>query len=289
MAKSPSHKFGQIIGDLLESVMEVYLVDIAKEFDLYLDKKRPRSARNGKKEVIWKDIKGNKHKLDFVFERKGSEEIIGDPVAFIEIAWRRYTKHSKNKAQEIQGAITPLIEKYSQFSPFYGAILGGEFTAPSITQLKSHGFKIVYFPYETIINALAEVNIDAYWGEGTDDNDLQLRVEQFDNLSTQEVAEIIDHLLASNKLQLDDFSERLRNSITRQIVKVRIFSLHGIQTEVNSIQQAIDYVTDYDETTTEAPIVKYEIKLVYNNEDVIEASFKERSEALSFLTTFLPV
>ena len=45
---------------------------------------------------------GNVHDLDYVFEQGGTEATIGQPKAFIEIAWRRYTKHSRNKAQEIQ-------------------------------------------------------------------------------------------------------------------------------------------------------------------------------------------
>lgn len=287
MAQSPSHKFGQIIGDLLESVMEVYLVPIAREYDLYLDKKEPREARGGKKEVIWIDIKGNKHKLDFVFERNGTKKRVGDPVAFIEIAWRRYKKHSKNKAQEIQGAITPLIEKYSQFSPFYGCTIAGEFTKPSIVQLVSHGFKVVYFPYETIINAFNEVGVDAYWEENTSEEELQKKVDKFYTLNEKEISEIVDHLLESNEKELRFFSDRLRASITRHVTKVRVYSLHGVLKEVESIEEAIQYVTEYDEQSTEVPILKYEIKIVYNNGDQIEAAFRERSQAIKFLRDYL--
>ena len=77
------------------------------------------------------DSKGNTHILDYVMEEGGSEAVQGRPRAFIEIAWRRYTKHSKNKAQEIQGAITPLAETYQDSHPFLGAVLAGEFTEPS--------------------------------------------------------------------------------------------------------------------------------------------------------------
>lgn len=287
MAKSPSHKFGQIIGDLLESVMEVYLVPIAKQYDLYLDKKEPRKARNNKKEVIWTDIKGNNHKLDFVFERNGTQTQVGDPVAFIEIAWRRYKKHSKNKAQEIQGAITPLVEKYSQFSPFYGCTIAGEFTKPSIDQLISHGFKVVYFPYETILNAFNEVGVDARWEEDTPTEELQKKVEKYEALNQKEIAKIVDHLLESNKEELENFSKQLCDSIIRKVEKVRVYSLHGVLKEVNSIEEAIQYVTKYDEQSSQVPILKYEIKIVYNNGDQIEAEFKDRSLAIKFLRDYL--
>lgn len=112
MAESPAHKLGQLIGNLLEELIEPFLSDFATRRNLYLDyQKNSRAARKGKK-VTWEDPYGNVHDLDYVLERDGTGDATGTPVAFIEVAWRRYTKHSRNKAQEIQGAILPLAEKY---------------------------------------------------------------------------------------------------------------------------------------------------------------------------------
>ena len=105
MASSPSHKFGQDLGNLLEHVV-LYMIlkprleAFAKAKNYYLDWQKDRLAREGKK-VCWNDKYGNKHDLDFVIEAGGTETVRGIPVAFIEAAWQRYTKHSKNKAQEI--------------------------------------------------------------------------------------------------------------------------------------------------------------------------------------------
>src|SRR3990172_6168045 len=110
MAESPAHKFGQVIGELLETVVLPQLDAFCKNQGLYLDhQKKGRPARTGKK-VTWEDQYGNVHDLDFVIERDGTDEKNGRPLAFIETAWRRYIKHSRNKAQEIQGAILPLAE-----------------------------------------------------------------------------------------------------------------------------------------------------------------------------------
>ncbi len=144
MAESNAHKFGQLIGDLLELALEPYLRRFALEHGLYLDKKGERKARSGKL-LTWTDNSQNNHNLDFVIERGGTDEILGFPAAFIEIAWRRSTKHSKNKVQEITGAILPLAERYSYTSPFKAAILAGNFTKPSILQLESLGFCVLYF------------------------------------------------------------------------------------------------------------------------------------------------
>lgn len=111
MATSAAHKFGQIIGDLLELAIEPLLARFAEEHGLYLDKKGPRPARRGKK-ATWVDLHGNAHDLDFVLEKGGTGTHIGAPVAFVEVAWRSYTKHSRNKAQEIQGAVLPLVDKH---------------------------------------------------------------------------------------------------------------------------------------------------------------------------------
>src|SRR6266478_9530636 len=127
MAESPAHRFGQIVGEVLESAIEPLLAQFAKKHALYLDKKGERLCRPGKK-CSWLDRNGNKHDLDYVLERGGSRTNLGIPAAFIETAWRRYTKHSRNKAQEIQGAILPLVLTHHQHAPFIGVVLAGDFT-----------------------------------------------------------------------------------------------------------------------------------------------------------------
>jgi hypothetical protein len=176
MAASPSHRFGQIIGEMLEAAIQPILVTVAKDHNLYLDSKRPRKARGGKRKVGWMDSKKNNHDLDYVLEQGGTEDATGTPKAFIEIAWRRYTKHSKNKAQEIQGAITPLAERYNDAHPFLGVVLAGEFTEPSLNQLRSHGFEVLYFPYQSVVKAFAVAGINATVEENTSDAQVKKKV-----------------------------------------------------------------------------------------------------------------
>ncbi|GHS97259.1 hypothetical protein AGMMS50276_16990 [Synergistales bacterium] len=87
MANSPAHRFGQIIGDILEEAMIDFLQPIARQYSLYLDYRHSRAARNNQKEVRWEDINGNTHKLDIVMEENGSESTLGNPRVFIEMAW----------------------------------------------------------------------------------------------------------------------------------------------------------------------------------------------------------
>ncbi|MGH7794385.1 MAG: hypothetical protein ACREQ2_05755 [Candidatus Binatia bacterium] len=72
MALSPAHRFGQIIGEILEAAIFSLLQKIADQNKLFLDHKGPRSARGKNRKVTWKDSKGNTHDLDYVMEKGGS-------------------------------------------------------------------------------------------------------------------------------------------------------------------------------------------------------------------------
>lgn len=190
MAQSPSHRFGQMIGEILEATIQAPLASVCRDYDLYLDVHHSRAARSGHSKVSWTDLKGNSHDLDFVVEQGGSELVVGLPRAFIEIAWRRYTKHSRNKAQEIQGAVLPLAETYRDHRPFLGVVLAGVFTEVSLNQLRSHNFQVLYLPYESILNAFAKVGIDAAFDESTTDNELAKKVAQLEALSTRQLSRV---------------------------------------------------------------------------------------------------
>lgn len=182
MAESFSHKWGQIIGNLIQEFIRERLQELANQHSLYLDYQRKRKARSGKK-VSWQDKYGNSHDLDYVLERGGTEAICGLPTAFIETAWRRYTKHSRNKVQEIEGALIPLADTYSHLHPFLGTILAGVFTQGSLNQLASKGFQILYLKYDSIMNAFASVGVDASFNESTSEAEFQAKINQWNNLS----------------------------------------------------------------------------------------------------------
>jgi hypothetical protein len=178
MAESLAHTFGQVIGNVLEDAIGPALQKFADEHGLYLDRKGPRKAREGKK-VTWTDLYGNAHDLGFVLERGGTDTTIGTPVAFIETAWRRYTKHSRNKAQEIQGAIQVLALTYKHSCPFTGAIVAGVFTEGALSQLRSLGFRILFFPYESIVEAFQMAGIDASFDEDTPEKEFRRKLSRW--------------------------------------------------------------------------------------------------------------
>lgn len=284
MAESLSHKFGQIIGDLLELALEPNLQKFARKHKLYLDKKGERKARSGKK-VSWIDSKGNKHDLDFVLERGGTENKIGVPIAFIESAWRRYTKHSRNKAQEIQSAVLPLATKYKSSSPFVGVVLAGVFTEGALNQLKSLGFGVLYFPYETVVKAFAKFGINAAFDEKTAEADFRKKIDNWNKLPNK--VDVAKELLKLNKKSVDEFLSLLSDSVSRFIERIIILPLHGQETVSNSVNEAIDFLKKYSEDKPKLPLSKYEIIIKYNTGDRIEASFKDKKDSIKFLETYL--
>lgn len=280
MAESYSHKFGQIIGDLLEGCIQAELEAFAKRNNLYLDKKGERKTRKGKK-LTWVDNKNNSHDLDFVLEKHGTDDALGVPVAFIETAWRRYTKHSRNKAQEIQGAIIPLAEKHNHSSPFLGAILAGEFTAGSLTQLRSLNFSVLYFPYNTVVEAFHRFGIDASFDENTPEDEFIKKLEAWDRLDKKDA--VPKELLKLNNNGAKDFFQELEASISRKFETIIIWPLHGKGSSVKHIDEAIDFLNKYQEEGKSYPLVKFEIILQYNNGTKIDAVFMTRKEAIEFL------
>lgn len=289
MAEAAGHKFGQAIGDYCEAAIGPLLADFAKKHGLYLDKKGVRPARKGKK-LRWVDKYGSHHDLDFVLERGGTARKIGTPVAFIESAWRRYTKHSRNKAQEIQGALLPIRELHQFSKPFLGCVLVGEYTPPAIGQLENLGFHVLYFQYDTVIQAFKVVGVDVSYDEKTPDDVIRGKHRDWEAVSDKRkllVWEKLVELNASGDRGVRGFMESLEKAVARQIVAVRVTPLHGVDTDFVTIQQAVEFVVAYDEFRESGPLVRYEIQIRYNNGDKINAEFQEKGTTIDFLKAYL--
>jgi hypothetical protein len=287
MARSPSHKFGQDLGKLLEDIvlndiLKPQLQQFARAKNYYLDWQRARPARSGRK-VTWEDKYGNKHDLDFVIEVDGTDDAIGRPVAFIESAWRRYTKHSKNKAQEIQGAILPIIELHHLSAPFYGVVLAGDFTKPALEQLKNNGFVVIYIPYKDVVSAFREIELDIAFDEETPDESYTIASNKIANLTNPEKEALRLALMRVSKQEVDRFLMALVNCLDRYISKVILLPLFGKRYEFDSIN---DTIRELDILNVENPVgelERFELIVDYNNGDTIRATFKDKTLLKDFL------
>lgn len=244
VAKSPSHQLGEKIGVICEDFLAMKIVrdclEDCENQDYYLDYKHKREARGGKKLVLWEDGLGNSHRLDLVIEQSGTEKKMGELRAIIEVGWRRYTKHSKAKAQEIQGAVNPVVEKYRHLSPYKGVIIIGDWTKPSIEQLGSEGFAVLHFTTKMIFDCIKEnAGFDISFVEETKEKDLLMKAEKFDNITDETRENIVDCLLKVNGDEVSKFKKSLRSSLDRKVTKVEIQRQKIDRIEFESLNSAI--------------------------------------------------
>ncbi len=295
MAESLAHRWGQIIGDIFEMFVRDILEDVAKRHALYLDFKRPRKARGGQGKVTWQDGFGNKHDLDYVLERGGTEEVRGTPAAFIESAWRRYTKHSKNKVQEIEAAVIPIAQAFSRQQPFLGAVLAGEFTKNALHQLESKGFAVLHVSYQSILTAFKELGIDASSEDGiggTTETHFREKISKWESLPQPQTTDrLVKKLFSSHEREIIEFKLRIDAVITRRVNLVRLTVLRGNSVECSDIESAIEYLIEEEKSyrlreSGEQREV-FEVQVRFNNGAKIEATFPKRTEAIAFLRSFV--
>lgn len=285
MAISPSHQLGEAIGDFFEFAMIQYLSPIVAAKGYYLDYKHPRPARGNKREVIGVDYNGNSHKLDIVVEKDGSETKQGTPKAFVEMAWRRYVKHSKNKVQEIAGAILPLVETHAKNMPFYAAVLAGEFTENALVQLKSQGFYVLYFNYAEICDLFQTVGLSIHWEENTGDSELQDIADSVRALDNAQMQRLLETFFQTYSERLKALGDALCESLDITISEVVIIPIHGVPQPLGSICDAVRFIMDYDESAF-APILRYEIIVRYSNGDEYTMKCSNKSKAIQFLNQY---
>ena len=297
MAESLAHRWGQIIGDVFEQFVRDMLLSVAEKHALYLDYKKPRRARvnlGGRdlSKVTWRDSYGNRHDLDYVLERGGTEDALGVPVAFIESAWRRYTKHSKNKVQEIEAAVVPIALTFSRHQPFCGAVLAGEFTRSALAQLESKGFSVLHIPYTSILEAFQEVGIDASSADAiTSEVEFRGKIQQWEKLSQPATTErFLKVLYRLHATEIAKFHLSLEASLLRGVVSVRLAVLRGHTIECSDVESAITYLIEEEKSYRMREDGEqremYEIVIRFNNGAKIEATFPTRQEAIGFLRTF---
>lgn len=286
MAESLAHRWGQILGDLLEASLLPHLSAVAGKHGLYLDRKQKRPCREGVK-CTWTDKYGNSHDLDYVLERGGTAEKKGTPVAFIETAWRRYTKHSRAKAQELEGAIIPLADTHYQSQPFLGLLLSGAWTPGSLQQLRSRGFSILMVPEDRIVRAFKPFGIDPRSDEDTAESEFARRIDIFGSLTGPQLQKITDALIDSTSADFKAFFAALETAITRKVASVRLFVVHGRAVDVATVGDAITFIENYNELeATDAGVHRYEIEIRYGNGNVVRGDFGAKKEALAFLRQF---
>ena len=227
-------------------------------------------------------------------ERGGTEDTLGVPIAFIESAWRRYTKHSKNKVQEIEAAVMPIALTFSRHQPFCGAVLAGEFTGNALHQLESKGFGVLRIPYDSILAAFKELGIDAASEDGVDgttEEQFRVKISKWESLSQpQATNRLLAKLHALHPREIADFKQRLEAALNRRVASVRLTVLRGHSVECSDVDSAIAYLIEeaksFQLRENGGQRELFEVQVRFNTSAKIEATFPKRVEAIAFLRSF---
>jgi len=151
---SAGHKLGQLIGDWFEAFFVLpLLTEVSAKLHLFLDNRFIERPVRGDK-IVWADNEGNSVDYDFVLEVGGTSERLGIPVAFVECAWRRGARHSKDKARDDSGKLLPLRGTYPT-ARFLGMVVAGDFTEPARELVRSRGIDLFYVSKDKVVEAFA--------------------------------------------------------------------------------------------------------------------------------------
>ncbi len=284
---SPGHKLGQMIGNFFEELFAEDLTSFCNQHGFYCDRRGPRPrVRRTSRKVTWTDNEGNKHDLDYVIERGGSDEKLGDPVAFLELAWRRYTKHSRNKTGELEGSLLHLRESY-QSCRFVGAIVAGEYTNGGKNQLISHGITVLHVPFETVATCFRQQGIELDYPEDAPDSLKRTVIERWEALSTRRLNAIKTALRKAIEQDYAEFKQELEKSLLGRVTLVRILPLYGKEMVFSSVSDAVNAMTTFTSPATRRfDFIRFEVQVRFANGDAIEGRFQDKDGAVKFIMMF---
>lgn len=80
----------------------------------------------------------------------------------------------------------------------------------------------------------------------------------------------------------------LDKAAARTVKRIVILPLHGTPFECARVSDAMAFVRSYRRRESKAPAMRYEVEILYDNDDRIEGSFADKDAALEFLHTFEP-
>jgi hypothetical protein len=183
----------------------------------------------------------------------------------------------------MHGAIVPLAETYANERPFLGVVLAGVFTEGSVAQLRSHGFGVLFFPFASIVSAFETVGVDAYFDESSSDRAVQRKVAACAKLRDTDWSKLIGHLRKLHRAEITAFLFPLKSALTRAIQNVFVLGLHGKVFQAGTVDEAIQFIQAYDETSSVSTFCRYELNIRYTNGDEVRATFASRLEAVGFL------
>jgi len=283
MIASPGHRLGQIIGNIMEDVFKETVARLAREFGLYHDSKGTVRPARGTRKIIWRDAQGNAYDMDHVLEQDGSDDRIGEPIGFIEVFWRRYEKHSRNKAKEDTGKLVPLLSSYPS-ARFAAIIAAGVFTPPAIQEVESKGIKLLHIPVDVVFDVFRRSGVEVDYPEKADDDTKRQLLWDAERMLTDSLqAQIKSHLLQEIADDLTQFIEVLRQELARTIVTVTVTREASSSFTCASREEALAILSTWDWGQAGQTSEQYAVNVIFNTGTTVHRSFASEDELTLYL------
>lgn len=143
---------------------------------------------------------------------------------------------------------------------------------------------MLYFPYQTVLQAFGEFGIDAHFDEGTSEVNFEEKVSRYYGLSDQTA--VARKLVEINHAEVEAFLKDLEVTVSRRVNQVHVLPLHGSNSILSSVNEAICFIADYAEATGSTVFTRYEIIVRFSNGSEIIGKFQSKAEALEFLAAY---
>lgn len=188
MPANPASALGEAAGKLFESAVFGVLERVVGKYGHTV---QPQRLVNGT---------GNSYQIDAVIS--DSE---GRPVVIVDPKYIRYTKHNRDKASWLCTAHYNLRKSHPTLRKSV-AVLGGRWSAPSISLMQSFGVETLTVPFDHLCTAFDKASIQFDWHE----SDREVPADsfaRFQKLSAQQLSEIAQSMIRPVKGQLAESVE----------------------------------------------------------------------------------
>ena len=105
---------------------------------------------------------GDQYNIDLVLRNRD-----GNIVSLMETKFIRYTKHNRDKGSWIANTHNTLRDHYTTIDNCY-AILGGNWSAPSVDMMRRKHVNVIRIPFEHIANVYLDYGVNIRWEERDD-------------------------------------------------------------------------------------------------------------------------
>ena len=270
MAVSPSHRFGQIIGDFLEAVIEPFADRLRNAKVCSISTTRTTLERREKA----RRLPGKTLTAMFMISTMFSNEMeltnqrgrpslslksLGDGIPSTPATKRRRFKGQFSLwPKSINGPVQELPWRCTG-GCFHGGLFG-----PASVPLAS---TFCIFPMTHWLPLSHRKVSISLLTETTQDVDFHQYIKTIESATESKMERIKDQLIRANQRQLDEFMSSIAQRLERIIEKVVVIPLYGRSSEFGTIADAIKFLDQHRIYEGSGEFRRYEVLVTFTNGD----------------------